>query len=43
MLAAADGGGSMNSALVDMDKCDVIKQNESEVENHDFWYFGIFY
>ena len=24
-------------------KCDVIKQNESEVEKYDFWFFGIFY
>ena len=23
--------------------CDAIKQNESEVEKYDFWFFGIFY
>ena len=30
-------------ALVSIDICDAIKQNESEVEKYNFWFFGIFY
>ena len=29
--------------FVNISKCDVIKQNESEVKKYDCWFFDIFY